>query len=414
MDAAALSRVALMAAADGNLRLLKKAAKQVDLRVITGADGRNALHVASAKGRLDICRFLIEDKEGPRLDVNSRSAANGHTPVLVAASEGHLPVLRYLLTRGGDPAMPGDGGLTPLHAAAMNGHSDAVRLLLSKGAPVDPLADDYTPMHFALGGDHHQALGVLLDHGANPSKMNHRLFAPLTAACGNRCLECIKLLVQAGADVNFTTPYGSNVLNAMVDACLPDIAELKEARADPNYPDKVALDDNLANIIKFLLEAGADANIPNEHGKIPMMLAAAWGPHKLVEILFPWTRPIPSLPDWNVDAIIRTMKLKAKDEVSVELEERLCNSKSKGKEAFTKGDYLAAVYFYSQAIAIDPLDATLFSNRSVSYLRMGKGQDALVDAERCRMMRPRWAKAWYRLGTSLSLLKGGHASYGKL
>ncbi|TVU27279.1 hypothetical protein EJB05_29880 [Eragrostis curvula] len=300
--------------------------------------------------------------------------------------------------------MPGVGGLTPLHVAALNGHCDAVKLLLSKGAPVDPLANNITPLHFALAGDHHQAVAILLDHGANPNKMNQSPYSPLTAACGSHCLECIKLLVQAGADVNFTTPYGQTALNEMVDACLPDIAELKEARDDPNYPDK-ALDDNLANIVKFLLEAGADANIPNEHGKIPMMFAAAWGPRKLVEIIFPWTRPIPSLPDWNVDAIIRTMKLKAKDAVSVELEERLRNSKSKGKEAFTKGDYLAAVYFYGKAIAIDPFDATLFSNRSVSYLRMGKGQDALVDAARCRMMRPRWAKAWYRQGAALSLLK---------
>ncbi|TVU27272.1 hypothetical protein EJB05_29872, partial [Eragrostis curvula] len=337
MDAAALSEVALQAAADGNLRLLKKASKQLDLRGVKNAGGKNLLHVASTKGRLDICRFLIEDTEGPGLDVNSRSATNGHTPVLVAASEGHLPVLRYLLTRGGDPAMPGVGGLTPLHVAALNGHCDAVKLLLSKGAPVDPLANNITPLHFALAGDHHQAVAILLDHGAN-----------------------------AGADVNFTTPYGQTALNEMVDACLPDIAELKEARDDPNYPDKVALDDNLANIVKFLLEAGADANIPNE------------------------------------------------DAVSVELEERLRNSKSKGKEAFTKEDYLAAVYFYGKAIAIDPLDATLFSNRSVSYLRMGKGQDALVDAARCRMMRPRWAKAWYRQGAALSLLKGGHASYGKI
>ncbi|TVU27270.1 hypothetical protein EJB05_29870, partial [Eragrostis curvula] len=57
------------------------------------------------------------------------------------------------------------------------------------------------------------------------------------------------------------------------------------------------------------------------------------------------------------------------------------------------------------AAKIDPLDATLFANSSVSYLRMGQGRLAFFDAQRCTLMRPRWAKAWYRQGAALSLLK---------
>ncbi|TVU50608.1 hypothetical protein EJB05_01986, partial [Eragrostis curvula] len=366
MDAA-LSRVALQAALDGNLLLLKEVAKKVDLRGIRATGGRNVLHAASAKGHLDICQFLIE--EGPRLDVNSRST-QGHTPVLLAAFAGNLPVLSYLLDHGGDPAMPDARGLTPLHEAATNGllhlsssssligliqisfcglisclpqgHCDVVKLLLSKGVPVEPLANMWTPLDFAVSKGHHQVLSILLDRGAD-----------------------------AGADVNFTTPYGQTAFTNTITACLPDVAKLKEVAADPNYRGE----------------------------------EVTWGPRKLVEILFSWTKPIPSLPDWNVDAIIRTLKLKTKVAVSVELVERLCNWKLKGKEAFGKGDCLAATYFYGLAIGIDPLDATLFANRSVSFLRMGEGQSALADAQRCRMMCPRWAKAWYRQGAAFRLLK---------
>ncbi|KAK3139325.1 hypothetical protein QOZ80_5AG0381440 [Eleusine coracana subsp. coracana] len=388
MDAAALSRVALQAAADGNLRLLKKTAKEVDLRGVTDAVGRNVLHVASAKGRVDICQFLIEEEPG--FDVNSRSA-EGATPVFIATTEGHLPVLRYLLGRGGDPAMPDARGITSLHRAAKNGPSDAVKLLLSKGVPLEPLANNWTPLHFAITGSQLQALRVLLEHGADPNRIIHNLCSPLMMACSLRSLEFVRLLVQAGADVNFTTPYGQTAFTDTITSCLPDIDVLKKFRADHNYPVEEALDDRLADIVKFLLEARADPNIPNEHGKIPIMLAAAWGPRKLVEILFSWTKPISSLPDWNVDAIIRAMKLKAKDTVSVELEERLHTWKSKGREAFGKGHYLAATYFYGLAMKIDLLDATLFSNRSVSYLRLGEGRLALADAQQSTLMRPRWA-----------------------
>lgn len=45
-----------------------------------------------------------------------------------------------------------------------------------------------------------------------------------------------------------------------------------------------------------------------QHGKISIIHAAECGRRELVEILFPHTRPVPSLPDWSVDGIIETTK----------------------------------------------------------------------------------------------------------
>uniref|UniRef100_A0ACD6AAT0 Uncharacterized protein n=1 Tax=Avena sativa TaxID=4498 RepID=A0ACD6AAT0_AVESA len=53
----------------------------------------------------------------------------------------------------------------------------------------------------------------------------------------------------------------------------------------------------------------------------------------------------------------------------------------------------------------DPHDATLFSNRSLCFLRLGDGQSALQDALACREMRPSWPKGCYRQGAALMLLK---------
>ncbi|CAN6343671.1 unnamed protein product [Urochloa humidicola] len=58
-----------------------------------------------------------------------------------------------------------------------------------------------------------------------------------------------------------------------------------------------------------------------------------------------------------------------------------------------------------QAMHKDPLDATLFANRSLCWLRLRDGEQALSDAQHCKMLRPRWSKAWYREGASLRLLK---------
>ena len=45
-----------------------------------------------------------------------------------------------------------------------------------------------------------------------------------------------------------------------------------------------------------------------QFGKNPIMYAARVERRDLVEILFPHTKPIASLPNWNVDGIISTVK----------------------------------------------------------------------------------------------------------
>jgi len=58
-----------------------------------------------------------------------------------------------------------------------------------------------------------------------------------------------------------------------------------------------------------------------------------------------------------------------------------------------------------QALKVDQFDATLFSNRSICWLRLGDGKKALYDAMECKNLRPKWAKAYYRKGAALMFLK---------
>ncbi len=58
-----------------------------------------------------------------------------------------------------------------------------------------------------------------------------------------------------------------------------------------------------------------------------------------------------------------------------------------------------------QAIDLDPTDATLLSNRSLCWIRLGQPEHALADAKACRALRPDWPKACYREGAALRLLQ---------
>ncbi|KAF8733383.1 hypothetical protein HU200_014990 [Digitaria exilis] len=370
--------VAFQAAVDGNLRLLKskrEMANKVDLRAVKDNKGCHVLHAAAAKGHFGVCKFLVEEMA---FDVNSTS------------DEGECTVIFKIM----------------LHVGKLG----IARLLLSKGVPLDPLDHRGTPLHLAALKDQDQTMKILLEHAADPNRVVHHIFSPLVMACSAKSLKCMKLLVQAGADVNFKGSSGPSAI-------------------------MYAVDDGFTDIVKYLLEVGADPNIPDHVSMVQvflyLILTFGCERRELVEILFPRTRPLPSLPDWSIDGIIQTMKympfratvhiltdfllpfqhnlywsllkivpclliltavVHCADEISVE--DDITNTKAKAKELFAKGEYLSAIYFYDMAAEMNPLDATLFANQSLCWLRMGEGNRALTDAVKCRMMRPQWAKAW--------------------
>lgn len=56
------------------------------------------------------------------------------------------------------------------------------------------------------------------------------------------------------------------------------------------------------------------------------------------------------------------------------------------------GDFKLAVRLYTEAIALDPGNHILHSNRSAAYIKMGQFPKALQDAIRARDLNPEWPK----------------------
>lgn len=70
-----------------------------------------------------------------------------------------------------------------------------------------------------------------------------------------------------------------------------------------------------------------------------------------------------------------------------------------------------AIRMYSQAIAGNERDHTLFSNRSASYLAIGLLEQALWDAQKSVSLKPDWGKGYYRLGCALESLNNCESAY---
>lgn len=398
----------LNAALTGNLDFFKKMAEQLDdgkglsktVEQVKDANDRTALHFAAREGQIEVCKYLLE---ALKLDVNVKDV-EGETPLVHAARQGHIATVSYLLEHGADPAIPSDLGATPLHHAAGIGNLELMKLLLSKGAAVDSQSDSGTPLIWAAGHGQKDAVEVLLEHQANPNSETDENITPLLSSVAAGSLECVEQLIQAGANVNIT--------------------------AGGTTPLHIAADFGNSDLINCLLRAGADPNATDEDGQKPVQVAATRGNRSAVDILLPLTTPIQSIPSWTTDGIIQYMQsetqkqeelarslkelnseknanLSRQDlpEVTPEAKQKSAEAKSRGHDAFKRKDYALAIDAYTQAIDLDPTDATLYSNRSLCWILLGQAEQALSDAKTCRSLRPNWAKACYREGAALRLLQ---------
>ena len=96
--------------------------------------GQSALMWAAAEGHAAVVETLI----ARGADIEARSGS-GATPLLFAARKGCLDCVRALLAAGADVNEQRPDGATPLLVAVVNGHEDLVDLLLARGA--DPNAE---------------------------------------------------------------------------------------------------------------------------------------------------------------------------------------------------------------------------------------------------------------------------------
>ncbi|RYP61448.1 hypothetical protein DL770_009789 [Monosporascus sp. CRB-9-2] len=149
-----------------------------------------------------------------------------------------------------------------LVAAVTNDREALVRVLLERGAEATGLlieACSHKPVNMAI-------VKLLVKHGADIEAKNERA-TPLTKAAANGDLECVRYLVELGADVNVRGPQDTTPLMfAARGGYLSCVRCLLEHDAELNSRDKFgesalfeAAAWNHFEVAEFLLDRGADA-----------------------------------------------------------------------------------------------------------------------------------------------------------
>ena len=256
---------------------------------------------AARTGVADAVRTLLAHGA----DVNAKESWRGQSALMWAAAEGHAEAIQVLLEAGAQVNARSTAGWTPLLFAAREGQLAAVRALLAGGAVVNdslrgrtgrgrgagpagaeasrPPAGGSSALVLAVGSGHFELAAFLLDNGADPN----------AAAQGWTALHHITWIRKPGTGSNDPAPYGSGEMDS-----LTLVRKLKAHGADVNArvtrrpnagvtalnmiggtPFFLAARGGDAELMRLLVELGADPLQPNDDGTTPLMAAAGVGTH---------------------------------------------------------------------------------------------------------------------------------------
>lgn len=190
--------------------------------------------------------------------------------VVTLAARGGMDELIPLLIARGAREVDRDHAM---HAAAKYGHASTLRLLLSLGASANEPAqnDGFTPLHLAVQERRIEAIKILIEAGADLEAKDHNGKTPLAwGPFGYRKLEKhVYESLGKPHDTTFVDPGEAIGINLLLDAG----AKIGSTDNAGDTPLHEAVRIGSVRAIEALLLRGAKTNVKNRAGETPLSLA---------------------------------------------------------------------------------------------------------------------------------------------
>ena len=222
-------------------------------------DGFNALMEAVRTDNIKMAKLLIEHDS----DINIKNK-DGKNMIMIACENGNEEMFNLLLENNADINEKSSWGASALIYASEKGNINIMKYLIDNGIDVNGKADDNgdTPLLWAVTGQNpYEASKLLIENGADVNATNDSGVAPATILAGS-VPKVVKLLKDNGADLD--TKF-----------------------ADDDPPIAIAASVGNLEIVKALVENGADVNYyPNDMNYTAIYHAIDQGCYEVAEYLF--------------------------------------------------------------------------------------------------------------------------------
>jgi len=180
------------------------------------------------------------------------------------------------------------GAHTALMEAALRGEASVVNALLDRGAAINAADEDQRQaLHYAAKNEQRDGsvVRLLLEHGADPLALSKEGVTPLMEAVSGM--------------------GGGTVINAV--AMIAYAKEVNQRDMDGNTALLIASTEANTVVVRALLRAGADPNVANNKGELPITAAARNGLSDRVQLLLAFGAD-PSLRRSNMPSATELVK----------------------------------------------------------------------------------------------------------
>ena len=245
------------------------------------SNGSTPLRLAASQRNVLVTEFLLNKGANSNTQCNEKK-----TPLYAAIVRGHQGNVKLLLLHGADMTIPTITGKTAIHYTIEHGNAEMLSVLVSANRQAifhTNVVAYEPPLVSAVKLQKVQHVKILLKASANPNMCNRDKMSPLTIAACFENFELMELLVHHGAEMKQTfPPFGTALHTVAVEGKVHATRKLLKMGTDPNIIDhegttplRRAVENKHAAVVAVLLENGADIHVECPGDELPLLHKAA-------------------------------------------------------------------------------------------------------------------------------------------